>query len=381
MPAIQAYAPTYRTPTLWERFTQKVSDIFSSDSNPPKWITHVPQPPQTQTIEQNFQLALRQFPPVATKSGVNGSFFLCNLDGERAAIFKPMNMEAGGPKNHRLDAAHNVQFRNSILPGQGAGNEVLAYGLDSMAFGHHYGIPQTMLIRLTHPAFEGTELGSLQQFVPHAQSLADMTPADRARIPQHEWEKLNFRFISGSTDAHLGNILYCASSKKLFLIDSGDDFVGEDGECQYYDPWAAEPRCQQKMSHEEYAFLRNLSPRDVICVFEKQALANKALDSRLKVSADKYLTQIIRLMLANTVGKFELTQNEWARIMSPYKDTLNILHRSPLEKIYDQHIRPYSKRYRTWVEAYEVINWERIREDLASVALQIGRPEPLHGRR
>lgn len=326
------------------------------------------QAPLHRTFAQELEIGLRNYAPKPTKTGVNGSFFLCDSLGKRIAIFKPMNMEAGGRKNHRLDAAHNVQFRNSILPGQGAGNEVLAYALDHQALGGRYEIPKTILVCLSHAAFEGQELGSAQQFISNARALSELSPEERARIPETEWAKLNFRLISGSTDAHLGNILYCDATQKLYLIDSGDDFVGEDGECQYYNPWTVEPRCNTPLSTSESSFLEHLDAGKIMQVFEQQALANEQAHPKLKVSVDKYLTQIIRLMLAKTAGHYQLSPAEWSGIMSSHRGPDRHIHRGDLEHIYDQYCRPYSKLYSTWKEASQVILWDPIQQELNNAA-------------
>lgn len=325
-----------------------VEEHFDPPGIDPKiWV----QQPSPRNFEQELYVGLYRFPPTPTKTGINGSFFLYDSKGQRLAIFKPMNMEAGACKNHRLRPSQNVQFRTSILPGQGAGNEVLAYELDRRAFAHHYQIPKTVLVRLTSLAFEGEEIGSAQEFITHARSLDKMTPWELDKIPQREWEKLNFRLISGSTDAHYGNILYCDSTQKLYLIDSGDDFVGEDGQCEYYNPWTQEPRCQQPMSAQESRFLSNLNIDEVMRSFRKQARINEQDVPTLKISLDKHLTQIIRLLLAKTVGHFQLTQAEWAQIM----------HQGSLERIYNQYVRPYWK-------TGGVINWNMVQKELEAAA-------------
>jgi hypothetical protein len=325
----------------------------------------------SRTFEQELILGLQYFPPIQTKSGVNGSFFLCNSKGQRAAVFKPMNMEAGGRKNHRLEPDKNVQFRDTILPGQGAGNEMLAFALNRDAFHHRYGIPYTCLIQLAHPAFEGVELGSAQAFIAQTKPLCDMSPKERAMIPQQEWEKLNFRLISGSTDAHLGNMLYCYTTKQLYLIDSGDDFVGEDGQYEYYNPWAGETRCTQPMSLQESNFLENLDIASIMNVFERQALLNEQMHRHLKVSVDKYLTQITRLLLAKAVGRFKLNQYEWARLMNRYKGPDNLIHRSAIEVIYDEFVRPHSKDSTYWREATKNVNWAAVSERFHQTCLNV----------
>lgn len=331
----------------------------------------VPQQRVQPSFEQELILGLQRYAPQATKSGVNGSFFLCDSKGSRAAIFKPMNMEAGAKKNHRLDYFHNVQFRDSILPGQGAGNEVLAYALDSQAFGGRYGIPKTLLTRLTHAAFEGEEVGSAQVFLPDTRALADLTVYERSLIPVAEWEKLNFRLISGSTDAHFGNILFCNKTGKLYLIDSGDDFVGPEGQHQYYNPWALEPRCQLPMSESENHFLARIDIPNVMTVFEHQALFNQATHQRLEVSTEKYLTQYLRLILAKVVGQQKLTQSEWASMLSPRKGSDGLMHPGYLERIYSSLIQDRFHPGAHWRDAVRSINWDQINNQITSLALSI----------
>lgn len=327
-------------------------------------VPTLPPAQNNQNFEEEIRRGLQYFQPTQTKTGVNGSFFVRDSSGNRYAVFKPMNMEAGGLKNHRLTRSQNVQFRKSIAPGQGAGNEVLAYALDKVGFARHYEIPKTILIRLTHPAFEGEELGSAQKFIAGSRPLSDMTPLERSCIPQQEWEKLNFRLISGSTDAHLGNVLYCDQTKKLYLIDSGDDFVGEEGECQYYNPWAAEERCNRPMSDAESDFLAKLNISEVMKAFEQQALLNEQASPVLKISNDKYLTQKLRLVLAKIAGQKKLSQAKWASLMGQYRDRNNIIHRSVLERAYDQHIKPYSGLHQPWREISCRINWTAIETDI-----------------
>ncbi|MEI6805348.1 MAG: hypothetical protein WCK49_02440 [Myxococcaceae bacterium] len=308
------------------------------------------------TFEEELRLGLQKAAPAPTKHGVNGSFFLSDSGGRRAAIFKPMNMEAGAPKNHRLAASSNIQFRDSILPGQGAGNEVLAYELDKQAFGGRYEIPKTILVRLRHEAFEGEELGSAQQFVPDARSLSELHALEIDAISQKEWEKLNFRLISGSTDAHMGNIL--VSEGKLFLIDSGDDFVGPEGQHQYYDPWTTHPKAHRLLSQQEYNFLHNIDIKKTMHVFEQTALSNEQTSPVLKVSKDKYLTQVTRLYLAKLVGKYRLTQAEWFDIMTPKRGLNGKIYPGQLETIYNKHVGDWLKIH----DALEIAVLEQLKK-------------------
>ncbi len=320
-------------------------------------------------FEQELARAITCNPPVSTKSGVNGSFLIMGPQGKPIAVFKPMNMETGMPRNPRMGPGRNVQFRDTILPGQGVGNEVLAYYLDHYGFGGRYGIAQTILVSVGHRAMSARlELGSAQRFIPNAKPLADMSQAEIAQIPRVEWDKLNFRLITGSTDAHLGNILYCPSTRSIHLIDSGDDFVGVNGQHQYYNPWASLPMSYFKMSEGEYRFLANLDLNLAMTAFERCARNNEVASDILAVTSDKHLTQLLRLYLARVVGEMKLTQREWCSIMSRYRMPNGALYPSEIERIYDSWIRMHQNASTDWKKIVPKINWHKVVEDLKFVA-------------
>ncbi len=327
-------------------------------------------PTRTQAnFERELAGAIACNPPKPTKSGVNGSFLIIGPEGKPIAVFKPMNMETGMPRNPRMGAGRNVQFRDTILPGQGAGNEVLAYYLDHYGLSGRYGIAQTILVSVGHKAMSSRlELGSAQRFIPNARPLADMSQAEIAQIPRTEWDKLNFRLITGSTDAHLGNILYCANTRSIHLIDSGDDFVGADGQHQYYNPWTSTPMSHFKMSEGEYKFLANLDLNLAVTAFERCARNNEVANDILMVTPDKYLTQLLRLYLARVVGQMKLTQHEWASIMSRKRLPQGGTSRSDIEKIYDSWIRMHQHSSNDWKKIAAQVNWNKVLEDLRFVA-------------
>jgi hypothetical protein len=324
-------------------------------------------------IQVNFEReladAITHSSPKPTKSGVNGSFFIIDRDGKPIAVFKPMNMETGMPRNPRMAPDRNVQFRRTILPGQGVGNEVLAYYLDHHGFCGRYGIAQTMLVSVGHRDMSSKlELGSAQRFIPNAKPLASMSQAEMAQIPRGEWDKLNFRLITGSTDAHLGNILYCPFTRSIHLIDSGDDFVGADGQCQYYNPWASIPMAYFRMSENEYRFLANIDLNSAITAFDACARNNELANDILRVSPDKYLTQLLRLYLARVVGEMRLTQYEWCCIMSRRRMQNGAISPSEIEKVYDSWIRIHQNSSTDWKKIVPRINWTAVVGDLRFLA-------------
>ena len=187
----------------------------------------------------------------------------------------------------------------------------LAYELDKKAFGGRYEI-------------------HAQQFIQNARPLSEMNSFEIDAISQKEWEKLNFRLISGNTDADMGNVLY--SKGKLYLINTSNDFAGRTEQREYHNPWAAHPKSEQRLSLSECDFLHKIDIQKTMEVFEQT-----------ESSRDQYLTQITRLYLAKLVGKYRLTQTEWFAIMAPKKGLNGKIYPGQLESIYGKHAHNWIK--------------------------------------
>lgn len=301
------------------------------------------------SFEELIRLGLRRSAPVPSHLSSRGSFFLNDSNGQRMAVFKP-----------------------SLK----AGNEALAYALDQGAFLGHYEIPKTVLIRLRHEAFGGDALGSAQQFIPDAYRLGELEPQVYTSIGQQEWEKLNFRLISGSTDWDEGTVLFRAG--RLYLIESSDDFAGQKEQRQYVNPWVKHPKAHMPLSDSEASFLHHLDIKQVMLVFEQSALANEQADPRLKVSVDQYLTQVLRLYLAKLAGKYKLTQAEWFAIMTPKRSGNGKLYPGELESIYDKYIAKIANQSENWRQASGKIKWLTIHDELEKSVIEQIKKRRIH---
>lgn len=295
--------------------------------------------------------------PKSTMTGTSGSFFLRNQQGNIIAVFKPMSMEPGGYLNNR---GKNRVLRSSILPGQCAGNEVIACALDQALEGR-YQIPQTYLVALRHAGFGGStekEIGSVQKFLPNTKPLSQLSEREMRAILRSEFDRLNFKLISGGTDAHFGNFLYDPKTLKLGIIDSGLDFLGEeDFGCMRNQAWITLPQASQPMAPEEYAALRNINVEEAMTAVRNQVEQNISMSPMLTMSKGKLLALQMRLELAKIAGEQELTQKEWHSILAPSRDETE----SPYTQIFANRIKPN----------FDNVNWASVRTELTSEAQKI----------
>lgn len=203
----------------------------------------------------------------------------------------------------------------------------------------------------------------------NARALQEMTALERSCIPQREWEKLNFKLITGSSDAHGGNISYRVATQKLHLTDTGSDFMGSEGQCQYYNPWVADPKARLKMSVSESCFLEKLDINQIMDIFEQGVP---------EISTDQYLTQILRLYLAKMAGKHKLTQAEWFQVMGPRMDPKGKVFPGNLDRIYKKYIAAQAEGFDNWREVAKRVPWHKIYDELEIAIAEQLQKRPKH---
>lgn len=134
-------------------------------------------------------------------SGVNGSYFVRNLDGKKLFVFKPASEEKEG-------------VFEGIPVGDGAKREQLASALNR---GNVYNIPITTYIHLAG------KTGSLQQFVPKTKSIHTLGLDGEEKCASLQKKDIQASLIFDlrfrNSDRHLGNLL--AQEDKVFMIDHG----------------------------------------------------------------------------------------------------------------------------------------------------------------
>jgi len=106
------------------------------------------------------------------EQGTGGTYFVKNTSGARIAVFKPADEEPGSHKNPKKIVENPL-----LAPGGGAVREVVAYALDH---GNKAGVPETHFLKdLCHSYWTEEKRiepksGSLQKYIPHFSTAADM---------------------------------------------------------------------------------------------------------------------------------------------------------------------------------------------------------------
>lgn len=241
--------------------------------------------------------------PEKISTGRSGSYFIFDEQGQKVGVFKPMSEEGND--------------RSTIKPGQGAGNEVLMYELDRN-LGGAYKCPKTKLIPLESTAFkkQGKQLGSFQQFLPGV-TMHQLNLYEMESISREELDRLNIKLISGGSDSHFGNFLYCRDKKEIGIIDAGYDFIGHEEHPLIYrnQSWKFLPKANEQMSPQEYVRLRDINVETVMNGMYDVVEKNKQVDPQLALSTEKMILLRMRLELAKLVGQSELTQLQWLRVL------------------------------------------------------------------
>jgi len=167
----------------------------------------------SQSIDQARMGLARGCAPMLAPSGTGGTYFMCDPDGSKVAVFKPEDEEPLAMNNPRgmLPSATGEGLRKGTRVGEGALREVAAYLLDH---DHFAGVPATCLAHLcgSHVLQAGEtaedvrpKRGSLQQYVASSSDCEEMGTTKFDIEEVHKITVLDLRLANA--DRNGGNIL------------------------------------------------------------------------------------------------------------------------------------------------------------------------------
>jgi len=166
--------------------------------------------PLCQSIEQARAGLMQGRAPALAPAGTGGTYFLCNTDGSKVAVFKPVDEEPLAINNPRglfgpTSACEGL--RKGTVVGEGAIREVAAYLLDHDNFS---GVPPTTFAHIDGGRDGSDETvapkkGSLQQYVHCSGDCEEMGTAAFHVEEVHKIAVLDIRMAN--TDRNGGNIL------------------------------------------------------------------------------------------------------------------------------------------------------------------------------
>lgn len=213
--------------------------------------------------------------PVPVSSGLGGSYYFRNCDGENIAIVKPTDEEPFAPNNPKGWVGNTLGqpgLKRSVRVGETGFREVAAYLLDH---DHFASVPSTALVKITHSIFnvnnrvngnmnqngkQVSKIASLQQFIPHDFDASDHGASCFTVSAVHRIGILDIRILN--TDRHAGNVLVRRlngfGQVELVPIDHGL-CLPESLEDPYFE-WIHWPQASIPFSEEELEYINNLDP-------------------------------------------------------------------------------------------------------------------------
>jgi len=231
---------------------------------------------------------LVSYEPELCEEGINGAYFLRNKDGERIAVFKPID-EEGDNDNNPKRSFYEEQFVNKgILPGEGAQREVAAYLLDR---DHFHAVPHTTMAALSHPSFRSstsndgiiTKIGSLQEFIENDGSAEDIGPKLFRVRDVHKIGVLDLRIFN--TDRHAGNILLTEEpdgSYRLTPIDQGLSLPSSLEHAWF--EWLHWPQAKLPFDPETRCYIRHINVEEDAVLLEKLGIRSDCIRT-MKISS------------------------------------------------------------------------------------------------
>eukprot|EP01118_Nematostelium_gracile_P006650 TRINITY_DN2139_c0_g1_i1.p1 TRINITY_DN2139_c0_g1~~TRINITY_DN2139_c0_g1_i1.p1 ORF type:complete len:351 (+),score=92.31 TRINITY_DN2139_c0_g1_i1:1403-2455(+) len=226
-------------------------------------------------LYQRVSDGLSMFAPEMVEEGLNGTYFLYDVNGEIAAVFKPTD-EEGNSKNNRKRSDSDQFDERGLIEGEAAFREVAAYILDS-SDGGFAGVPRTGLFRIRHSSFGSNEdgtilekLGSLQEFVINEGASWDV---GYSVFPIRQVHKIGiFDLRIFNNDRHGGNILLTTNDEDSYVlvpIDHGFSMSPNLGHAWF--DWLNWPQAKLPFSQEEKDYISRI---DVEKDIEKIASLN-----------------------------------------------------------------------------------------------------------
>jgi hypothetical protein len=180
------------------------------------------------SLVEEVNSGLEVHAPELSQEGVNGTYFLRNLQGTIIAVFKPEDEQGDTPRNPKIkngslssSNSMNGLHRKGLVEGEVSLREAAAYLLDKR-HNHVYKVPKTCLVKLRHPYFnvddsvDNERIGSLQEFIESEGSAGDIGSGAFPVREVHTLGILDVRIFN--TDRHDGNILITKASSNNYKL-------------------------------------------------------------------------------------------------------------------------------------------------------------------
>jgi len=222
--------------------------------------------------------------PELIEEGVNGAYFLRNKEGQRIAVFKPIDEEGNNDKNPKKGLNEDDDFVNKgIIPGEGAQREVAAYLLDGL---HFHSVPKTIMAVLNLGSSNGNieeKFGSLQEFIENDGSAEDIGPKQFRVRDVHKIGVLDLRIFN--TDRHCGNILVKKKSDGSFGLIPIDHALSLPPSLEHsWFEWLYWPQAKIPFDPETRSFIRHINVDEDAALLESLGIRSECIRT-MKISS------------------------------------------------------------------------------------------------
>jgi hypothetical protein len=247
---------------------------------------------------QRVEEGLAIHKPELCEEGVNGTYFLKDVNGDFIGVFKPEDEEINSSNNPKSSEEKKESF-GALKAGEAAKREVAAYLLDREGF---FGVPRTSMVDIKHSSFSSMKTGSLQEFVPNDGSCWDIGPSV---FPVREVHKIGILDIYMlNFDRHGGNILFREEedrSYSLIPIDNGFSLPDTVYIPSLWFEWLNWPQAKKHFDEETKAFIERLDPEADAAMLKQELGIREECLRVLKISA-----KLLKMCAANNLTLYDI---------------------------------------------------------------------------
>lgn len=181
-----------------------------------------------------------------SEEGVGGTYFLLDHDGNKFAVFKPIDEEPGAPSNPKK------LVTNPLLPPGGGGiREAAAYALDR----GWAGVPETHFLTNVETQL-GTKTGSIQQFLPNDGESSSVGSSSFAVEDVHRIGVLDVRLFN--MDRNGENMLLKREGSQYRLIPIDHAYILPEALDGAYFDWMYWSQAKKPFSQETLNYIQSI---------------------------------------------------------------------------------------------------------------------------
>ena len=254
------------TPCL--SITTAPEEDYFADTNPRIEIVGGHEDPRARALVVEVAVALASgIHPTPVSTGLGGTYFLQNRNGDNIAVAKPIDEEPlafNNPKGFAGRMLGQPGLKRSVRIGETGVRELAAYLLDHGGFA---GVPPTALVKISNVDFHVNngdgrmadyKIASLQRFVHHKYDAGELGSSSFSVAAVHRIGIFDVRLLN--LDRHAGNILVKKNDNYAELVPIDHGLCLPEWLDDPYFEWLHWPQASVPFSEHEMEYISNLDP-------------------------------------------------------------------------------------------------------------------------